>query len=672
MYVETVRDLFEAFVIYTFLALVLEYAGGEAACVAKICHMPPLRHPLGPCAHALPTMPRNHLLLRKCKQGTLQFVLVKPLMAFTGLIAALAGAYSDPTYQACVLLVYNVSYTLALYWLFVVYLATKSVIARHSPVAKFVAVKGIVFATYTTSRSGARSSSRAAARGRHALERLHPVRRDDRLRRASSCAFAYASTSRASPTSAGSRTSRALSACATSCRTSATTLCRRTRCRCRARELRRCAATEVPEDLPPSSACPGASALPRRRTTWCSASRRAARARARQDVPRRQPRPAARRRPRRRAGDATAREQARAPAAARGGADEERGDTGDDARDAGTDLTFDHGASTSCMDDDDDDDAEVTPEKVVPARPKRTLLGALGGGLRPPGSTPKRSAAPVRLTPPPELATSGEGASGGLIATDAERSDAPAPPVHVPMVDVALGDGEQQDDTARGHGDPRRRGRYKGPTVLPCGAAPVRAVGTPRRHWPGHHRSIHSKNPDPIRIGQNFEACCRCIAPVPTDWQNESACGRPQNDARASRRARFRSERPDHTLVVEMAGRRRQPGAEHDRRPCGRSAALNFTSGSAPPDATAQEIKSRFGVWRCGRTRTGRRAERFQEVPGGLRHLGRHVQAPTLSPPGLAGARVGRLGSQSADDRAARRARDGRCGDPRARCCARE
>ena len=205
VYVETVRDLFEAFVIYTFLALVLEYAGGEAACVAKICHLPPLRHPLGPClARLLPAMPRNHVLLRKCKQGTLQFVLVKPLMAFTGLIAALAGAYSDPTYQACVLLVYNVSYTLALYWLFVVYLATKSVIARHSPVAKFVAVKGIVFATYTTSRSGARGVGdeaeppaprpqvlpvarrrvlpRAPARGRHALERLHPLRRDDRLR----------------------------------------------------------------------------------------------------------------------------------------------------------------------------------------------------------------------------------------------------------------------------------------------------------------------------------------------------------------------------------------------------------------------------------------------------------------------------------------------------------
>ena len=152
---------------------------------------------------------------------------------------------------------------------------------------------------------------------------------------------------------------------------------------------------------------------------------------------------------------ATAEEQGSAAGGGAGGADEERGDTGDDARDAGTDLTFDHGASTSCMDDDDDDDAEVTPEKVVPARPKRTLLGALGGGLRPPGSTPKRSAAPVRLTPPPELATSGEGASGGLIATDAERSDAPAPPVHVPMVDVALGDGEQQDDTgALDTGDP--------------------------------------------------------------------------------------------------------------------------------------------------------------------------------------------------------------------------
>ena len=62
-------------------------------------------------------------------------------------LTAALRAYSDQP-RACVLLVYNVSYTLALYWLFVVYLATKSVIARHSPVAKFVAVKGIVFATY--------------------------------------------------------------------------------------------------------------------------------------------------------------------------------------------------------------------------------------------------------------------------------------------------------------------------------------------------------------------------------------------------------------------------------------------------------------------------------------------------------------------------------------------
>ncbi len=96
------------------------------------------------------------------------------------------------------------------------------------------------------------------------------------------------------------------------------------------------------------------------------------------------------------------------------------------------------------MDDDDDDNVEATPEKAAAARPKRSLLGALGGGLRPPGSTPKRNTAPVRLTPPPELATTGESASGGLIATDAARSDAPP----VPMVDVALDDGERKDDAS--------------------------------------------------------------------------------------------------------------------------------------------------------------------------------------------------------------------------------
>ncbi|ETO20388.1 hypothetical protein RFI_16831 [Reticulomyxa filosa] len=46
------------------------------------------------------------------------------------------------------LILYNVSYTVALYGLFYFYVACKGIISKHSPVKKFLAVKAVIFMTY--------------------------------------------------------------------------------------------------------------------------------------------------------------------------------------------------------------------------------------------------------------------------------------------------------------------------------------------------------------------------------------------------------------------------------------------------------------------------------------------------------------------------------------------
>jgi hypothetical protein len=148
LYVETCRDCYEAFVVYCFVALMLEYAGGDSVCVQQIGLLPPLKQPW-PCCLLHP-LDLTSVFLRRCKQAVLQFVIVKPLMV------AAASARTDPAsggqglawWTIFAAVVYNVSYTLALYGLVLFYMATKSLLQKFRPVGKFVAVKLVIFLTF--------------------------------------------------------------------------------------------------------------------------------------------------------------------------------------------------------------------------------------------------------------------------------------------------------------------------------------------------------------------------------------------------------------------------------------------------------------------------------------------------------------------------------------------
>lgn len=147
LYVDTIRDCYEAFVIYSFLNLVLSFAGGESSCVASmqlvktdIPHLFPL------CC--LSPLPRDGRLLRRCKRSALQFVIIKPLFAVLSLVMLACGKYHSKEYQWVLFVVYNTSYSIALYWLVVFYQATKHALAEYHPVRKFVAVKIVIFLTF--------------------------------------------------------------------------------------------------------------------------------------------------------------------------------------------------------------------------------------------------------------------------------------------------------------------------------------------------------------------------------------------------------------------------------------------------------------------------------------------------------------------------------------------
>ena len=112
--IETIRDIYESFVIYSFLSYLLALSGGENECVTRIAQSPgSIRHPWPLCR--LRPIPLNSKFLRWCKKGALQFVIIKPICAVVALIMLATGNSEEAGYTVTLSVVYNISYTVALY-----------------------------------------------------------------------------------------------------------------------------------------------------------------------------------------------------------------------------------------------------------------------------------------------------------------------------------------------------------------------------------------------------------------------------------------------------------------------------------------------------------------------------------------------------------------------------
>ncbi|XP_012494378.1 PREDICTED: transmembrane protein 184A [Propithecus coquereli] len=152
IYLDSVRDCYEAFVIYSFLSLCFQYLGGESAIMAEIRGKPIKSSCFyGTCC--LQGMSYSIGFLRFCKQATLQFCVVKPVMALVTICLQAFGKYSDGDFSVhsgylYVTLVYNASVSLALYALFLFYFATRELLQPFEPLLKFLTIKAVIFLSF--------------------------------------------------------------------------------------------------------------------------------------------------------------------------------------------------------------------------------------------------------------------------------------------------------------------------------------------------------------------------------------------------------------------------------------------------------------------------------------------------------------------------------------------
>ncbi|XXG78830.1 hypothetical protein AAC387_Pa09g0009 [Persea americana] len=152
IYFNSIREVYEAWVIYNFLSLCLAWVGGPGAVVLSLTGRV-LKPSLWLMTCCCPAIHLDGRFIRRCKQGCLQFVILKPILVAVTFVFYAKGKYEDGNFNPkeaylYVTIIYTVSYSMALYALALFYVACRDLLRPFNPVPKFIMIKSVVFLTY--------------------------------------------------------------------------------------------------------------------------------------------------------------------------------------------------------------------------------------------------------------------------------------------------------------------------------------------------------------------------------------------------------------------------------------------------------------------------------------------------------------------------------------------
>lgn len=147
-----IRDSYEAFVIYSFTMLLINYVGGERRLTLTLELKEHISHPW-PFNYFFRSFKPGSMFLRLVKISVLQFVLFRPLLSASSIILESFGIYHEGSFafDDCCLYIFmlnNLSFTLALYGLVLFYVVTEELLEPYRPLPKFLCIKGVIFFCY--------------------------------------------------------------------------------------------------------------------------------------------------------------------------------------------------------------------------------------------------------------------------------------------------------------------------------------------------------------------------------------------------------------------------------------------------------------------------------------------------------------------------------------------
>lgn len=152
-YLDPLRDVYEAFTIYTFLQLLVNFLGGERSLIIMMHGRAPKSHPW-PLNHCFAKMdisdPHTYLAI---KRGILQYAYLKPILAVSTIVMKATGTYQEgyiglSSGYLWSGILYNISITVSLYALAMFWVCMADDLAPFRPMPKFLCIKLIIFASY--------------------------------------------------------------------------------------------------------------------------------------------------------------------------------------------------------------------------------------------------------------------------------------------------------------------------------------------------------------------------------------------------------------------------------------------------------------------------------------------------------------------------------------------
>ncbi|KAF5302387.1 hypothetical protein FQA39_LY10426 [Lamprigera yunnana] len=151
IYMDSVRECYEAYVIYSFMKFLLNYLSAEMDLETNLELKPQVKHIFPMCC--MPQWEMGRDFVHYCKHGILQYTVIRPLTSTISVICEATNVYGEGEFKGNVaypylLAVNNLSQFAAMYCLVLFYRATAAELKPMKPLPKFLCIKAVVFFSF--------------------------------------------------------------------------------------------------------------------------------------------------------------------------------------------------------------------------------------------------------------------------------------------------------------------------------------------------------------------------------------------------------------------------------------------------------------------------------------------------------------------------------------------